>query len=159
MKYGKSLTERGKKQVKLLVKRLEKIKIKNIYSSNLNRCIETAEMIKKKLKISYKLEKALREVPDLVKEQPEKHKKEIDKIKKFWEKLTKEKGKVLLVSSGIVNRILISFAIDIKPSHANFMQYPTGLTKIEKINKKRYKIWYIDDTSHLPDKLRVVQSI
>lgn len=155
---GQILTERGKKQTKLLAKRLVKMKINNIYSSDFNRCIETAEIIKKKLKLSYKLEKDLREVPSLVKEQPEKYKKEIDKIKKFWKKVTKEKGNILLVSSGIVNRILISFALDIKSNHANFMQYPTGLTKIEKINEKRYRIWHINDSSHLPDKLRVAQS-
>lgn len=153
------LTKIGKKQVKLLTKRLSKLKINKIYSSDLQRCKETAEIIKKQIKIPIIFEKALREVSNKVKEYPEKHKKEIKNIKKFWGKLHKKTGNILLVSSGIVNRILLSFALKIDPSNANFMQYPTGLTRIEKnYKKKRYRIWHINDTSHLTDKLRLIQS-
>src|SRR3990172_12822221 len=127
------LTKRGKAQVSSLAKKLGKLKITKIYSSDLQRCKETAEIIKKTLKLPIKYEKALREVPSKVKEQPKKYKKEIeivrkfwnkmDKargnillvssgiVRKFWNKMDKARGNILLVSSGIVNRILLSFAL------------------------------------------------
>lgn len=149
------LTEKGKKQAKLVAKRLKKLSIRKMYSSDLKRCKETAEIIKKQIKIPIIFEKSLREVPNKVKEQPRKYKKEIKNIKKFWEKINKKRGTMLVVGSGIVNRILISFALKIDPSKANFMQHETGLTKIEKnYKKKRYRIWHINDVSHLPDKMR-----
>lgn len=131
------LTKRGRKQIKLLAKRLQKEKITEIYSSDLNRCKETAEIISKRLKLQIKYTKVLRELPSIVKENPLKYKKEINKVKKFWDKITNEKGNILLSSSGIVNRILISFALDIKTNKANFMQYPSGLTRIEKMEKEK----------------------
>lgn len=151
------LTKIGRSQAKLLAKRLKKLNINKIYSSNLKRCKETAEIISKQLKLPIEYNKALREVPSIVKEQPEKNLKEINVIKKFWEKVKKQNKTILLISSGIVNRIIISFALNIESPKANFMQYPTGLTKMEKVNDKRFRIWYINDTSHLPDKLKIRQ--
>jgi broad specificity phosphatase PhoE len=94
----------------------------------------------------------------LVKEHPKKYKKETKTIRGFWRKVDRSRGNVLLVSSGIVNRILISFSLGIESSRANFMQYPTGLTRIEWVKERgRYRIWYINDTSHLPTKLKIAQ--
>lgn len=150
------LTERGRKQAELVAKRLKKLGIQKMYSSDLKRCKETAEIIKKQIKIPIIFEKALREVPSQVKEQPKKYKKEIRIVRRFWEKIHKKTGTILLVSSGIVNRILISFALEIDPSKANFMQYTTGVTRLERnYKKKRYRVWHINDTSHLPDKMRI----
>ena len=149
------LTKKGKAQVNSLAKRLDKLKITKIYSSDLRRCKETAEIIKKTLKLPIKYEKALREVPRIVKEQPKKHKGEIKIIRNFWNKIDKSRGNILLVSSGIVNRILISFSLNIDSSKAHFMQHPTGLTRMEKVKTNRYRIWHINDTSHLPNKLRM----
>ncbi|PIO08620.1 hypothetical protein COU59_00935 [Candidatus Pacearchaeota archaeon CG10_big_fil_rev_8_21_14_0_10_34_12] len=153
----KGLTKKGMAQVGSLTKRLGKLKITNIYSSDLLRCRETSDIIKRTLKLHVKYEKALREVPSIIKENPKKHKKEIKIIKDFWNKLDKANGNILLVSSGIVNRILISFSLNINSSNANFMQYQTGLTRMEKVKKKKYRIWYINDTSHLSNKLKIVQ--
>ena len=152
------LTKRGRKQAELLAKRLKKLEISKIYSSDLERCKETAEIIKRQIKIPIVFEKALREVPSAVKEQPKKYKKEMKIIKKFWEKVHKEQGKILLVGSGIVNRILLSFALKIDPQKAHFMQHPTGLTRIERVEeRKRYRVWHMNDTSHLSDKLMIMQ--
>ena len=151
------LTKRGRKQAELLAKRLRKLKISKMYSSDLERCKETAEIIKKHIKIPIKYDIALREVPNKVKKYPKRYKKEVNIIRKFWSKINKEKGNLLLVSSGIVNRILLSFALKIDTSKANFMQYPTGLTRIEKRKEKRYRIWHINDTSHLSDKMKIIQ--
>src|SRR3989344_139516 len=100
------LTNRGKQQARLLAKRLGKLKISKIYSSDLERCKETAKIIQKELKLPIKYEKSLMEVPSEVKEKPKKHIKKINIIKKFWDKLGKKQGNILLSSSGIVNRIL-----------------------------------------------------
>src|SRR3990172_3881755 len=120
------LTKKGRAQAISLAKRLGKLNITKIYSSDLRRCKETAEIIRKTLKLPIKYEKALREVPGVVKEQPKKYKKEIKIIRNFWNKIDKSGGNILLVSSGIVNRILISFALNIDSSKAHFMQHPTG---------------------------------
>jgi len=150
------LTERGKKQVKLLAKRLETFRITKIYSSDLLRCKETAEIIKKELGLPIEYEESLREIPSKVKENPRRYMKKINEIRKFWNKINKMQGNILLVGSGIVNRIFISFALNIDPKKANFMQHPTGLTKLEKnYEKRRYRVWHINDTSHLTSKLRV----
>lgn len=154
----KGLTKRGEKQTKSLAKRLNKLNITKIYSSDLSRCKETAEIINKKLRLPVKYERALREIPSAVKEEPTKYKKEIKIIREFWDKIDGSSGNILIVSSGIVNRVLISFALNIGSANANFMQYPTGLTKMEKVPERdRYRIWYINDTSHLTDKLKEVQ--
>ncbi len=154
-----SLTKKGRAQATLLANRLNKLKITKIYSSDLIRCKETAEIISKKIKLPIKYEKALREISSEVKEKPSKHKNKINKIGKFWNKLDKQKGNILLVSSGIVNRILMSFALKINPSKANFMQDNTGFTRLEKNKKKnRYRFWHVNDISHLPNKLRTFRT-
>ena len=154
----KNLTKKGKRQSECLADRLKKLNITKIYSSDLQRCKETAEIIQKKLRLPINYKKALREVPRRIKEQPKRNKKEIKILRNFWNKIDKSRRNLLLVSSGIVNRILISFALNIDSPKANFMQYPTGLTKIEKIKKNRYRIGYINDTSHLPNKLKMIQN-
>ncbi|GEM_PF-4533455 len=155
---GKSLSKRGIKQVKLLAKRLGKIKFNKIYSSDLDRCKQTTEIINKKIKLPVIYEPGLREVKGGVKEFPRKHKKEIKNIKKVYNRLIKEKGNILVSSSGIVNRILLSMFLKIDPSKANFIQNPTGVNLIDKNpEKKRFRILYINETSHLPDKLKVRQ--
>jgi broad specificity phosphatase PhoE len=155
---GEKLTSRGRAQAKHLAKRMKKLEIDKIYSSDIARCKETAEIINKKLNLQIHLEKLLREVKGEVKENPSKFKKEINIIKKFHQKISKEKGNILVVSSGIVNRILIAFFLDIDPSKANFIQIPTGLTHIQKSEaKNRFRFICINDTSHLPEKLKVRQ--
>ncbi len=157
---GKFLSKRGIKQIKLLAKKLEKIKFDKIYSSDLERCKQTIEIINKKIKFPIIYESRLREVKGEVKEFPKKHKKEIKNIKSVYNKLAKEKGNVLVSSSGIVNRILLSMFLKIDPNKANFIQNPSGVNLIDKNpEKNRFRILYINDTSHLPDKLKIRQKI
>jgi|TARA_Y100000310_G_C20589790_1_gene767369 probable phosphoglycerate mutase len=157
-KEGKFLSKRGIKQTKLLAKRFKKIKFNKIYSSDLDRCKQTTEIINKKLKLPTIYESGLREVKGKVKENPKKYKKEVNIIKKTYNKLVKEKGNILVSSSGIVNRILLSMFLKIDSDKANFIQNPTGVNLIDKnLEKNRFRILYINDTSHLPDKLKIRQ--
>ena len=155
---GKCLSKRGIEQTKLLAKRLEKIKFNKIYSSDLERCKQTVEIINKKTKLPVIYESRLREVKGKVKEFPKRHKKEIKKIREIYNRLTKEKGNILVSSSGIVNRILLSMFLKIDSNKANFIQNPTGVNLIDKNpEKKRFRILYINETSHLPNKLKIRQ--
>lgn len=155
---GKFLSKKGIKQIKLLAKKFKKIKFDKIYSSDLERCKQTTEIINKQLKLPIIYEPGLREVKGIVKENPEKHKKEINKIKRVYDKLVKEKGNILVSSSGIINRILLSMFLKIDSNKANFIQNPSGVNLIDKnLERNRFRILYINETSHLPDKLKIRQ--
>ncbi len=56
------LTEKGKKQAKLVAKKLQNKKIDIIFNSDLLRARQTAEIIGRKLGITPKINKKLREV-------------------------------------------------------------------------------------------------
>ncbi len=157
-KEGKFLSKRGIKQTRLLAKKFKKIKFKKIYSSDLERCKQTIKIINKKLKLPINYEPNLREVKGIVKEFPKRYNKEIKKIRKFYNKLIKEKGNILVSSSGIVNRILLSMFLEIESDKANFIQNPTGVNLINKNpEKNRFRILHINDVSHLPNKLKIRQ--
>lgn len=155
---GSALTVRGLKQIEFLGKRMKKINITKIISSDLPRCKASAEILSKYTKKKAIFTSDLREVEGDVKENPEKHPNEIKIIKNFWTKLTKEKGNILLIGSGNINRILIAIALKINPRNSRFVQIPSGLTHMEYINKDKTRIVYINDTSHLPDKLKQRQA-
>lgn len=156
---GSTLSKDGLIQVKLLANRLKKIKIHRIYSSNLQRCKLTAETISKINKVKIVYDTRLREVSGEVKEKPSKYPKEIEKIRKFWEKITsKERGHILVVGSGNVNRILLAIVMGISPTKSRFVQIPSGLTHLEFVNPKKTRFVYVNDTSHLPERLKRKQS-
>ena len=48
--------------------------------------------------------------------------------------------------------------LEISSSKANFIQNPTGVNLIDRNpEKNKFRILYINETSHLPDKLKVRQ--
>ena len=157
-KDGTALSKNGIIQTSHLSKRLKDIKFNKIYSSDLVRCKQTAEIISKNHPTKIIFDESLREVKGKVKEFPEKHPKEIKIIKSFWNKVTKEKGNILVVASGNFNRVLIAIAMGISPSISRFVQTPTGLTHFEFINKNKTRIEYVNNTSHLPRKLNKRQA-
>ena len=55
------LTRIGKRQIKYACEYLKGCNIKKIYCSPYNRCIQTADIISKKLNIKYEIEQALKE--------------------------------------------------------------------------------------------------
>ena len=157
-KDGTALSKNGIKQASYLAKKLKDIKFNKIYSSDLVRCKQTAEIISKNHPTKIIFDESLREVEGKVKESPEKYPKEMKVIKSFWKKVTKEKGNILVVASGNFNRVLIAIAMGINPSISRFVQTPTGLTHFEFINKNKTRIEYVNDTSHLPRKLNKRQA-
>lgn len=60
-KVNNPLTEKGKKQVKKIIPKLKRENIDLIFSSDLLRCKQTAEMISKSSKFKIKFDKRLRE--------------------------------------------------------------------------------------------------
>lgn len=55
------LTNIGKKQIKNIIKQIEKFDFEKIYVSPKNRCIQTAKIISKKLNIGYEIKQELTE--------------------------------------------------------------------------------------------------
>jgi len=157
-KDGTALSKNGIRQASYLAKKLKDIKFNKIYSSDLVRCKQTAEIISKNHPTKIIFDESLREVEGKVKEFPEKHPKEMRVIKSFWKKVTKEKGNILVVASGNFNRILIALALKIYPDNSRFVQTPTGLNHLEFMHNGNTRIEYINDTSHLPTKLNKRQS-
>jgi len=157
-KDGTALSKNGIVQSKYLAKRLKDINFNKIYSSDLVRCKQTAEIISKSHSTKIIFDESLREIEGKVKEFPDKHAKEIKIIKSFWNKITKENGNILIVASGNFNRVLIAIAMGINPFFSKFVQTPTGLTHFEFINKNKTRIEYVNDTSHLPRKLNKRQA-
>jgi broad specificity phosphatase PhoE len=155
---GSGLSRDGIKQSRYLARRLKKIKFDGIYSSELARCKQTVEILNKLHKKKIVFTDLINEVKGEVKDFPEKHKTEIKKIKSFWEEITKQEGTILIVGSGTVNRILISFAMGISPKNSRFVQIPTGLTHLEFINKNKTRFVYVNDLSHLPKHLKKRQA-
>ncbi len=124
MKKKRFLSKRGVKQTKLLSKRFKDVRFSKIYSSPLERCKQTTDIINKQHSLPVVYDEGLKEVSGKIKEFPEKHKKEIAIIKKFYSKLIKEKGKILVSSSGIINRILLGMLLGIPINKTNFIQNP-----------------------------------
>ncbi len=158
-KDGQSLTARGRKQVEFLVKRLQKLRITKIFSSNLERCMITTKIISKTIKKPVYYESALREISGEANWESKRYKKENEIIGKFFNKLKKENGNILIIASGNVNRNLIARVLEISPKKVKIIQIPTGLTHIERKENGDLRFVCINDTSHLPDKLKVRQII
>ena len=155
---GQHLSSRGKQQVTFLTKRLKNLRLTKIYCSDLERCKETILPLTTKKDYSTFFTPLLREVEGEVKEQKEKHQQKIKPLQQFTKKILQEKGNILIVGSGNVNRILLSFFLKILPQQARFIQTPTGLNHIEQLKNKTLRIVCINDTSHLPQKLNKRQT-
>jgi len=80
-KIKSPLTEKGIKQIKKAAKELKKKKIDLIFSSDLLRTKQTAEIVSKEIRVKIKLDKRLREVNvGILNNKP------IDEIGRFWDK-------------------------------------------------------------------------
>lgn len=155
---GKLLNE-GKKQARLLAKRLKKVEIKEIYSSDLKRAKETAEILEKELKISIIITLALREWDSkIIKQDRKKWKKEykmnFNRLKEFLNDVTKDKNdkeNVLIVAHGQLNKLIISLLMKIDPIKIiPFMQDNTCINILEwNEHYKNWRLILMNDTSHL----------
>ncbi len=150
---GKSLTGTGKKQINYLAKRLFKIGIDKIYSSNISRCIESAKILSGVLGKKVVYDQSLREVGPKVFNSPRKYVDETTKVKKFADKIRKMKGNVLVVGSGNVNRIIIANLMGIDQKKLRLIQIPSCVNQIRVSDSGRISIFSLDDTRHLPENL------
>jgi|TARA_B100001964_G_C14024267_1_gene505313 broad specificity phosphatase PhoE len=169
IKYPKEyvrLSTYGKNQAIYLAKRFKGKKINKIISSDLKRCVETAEPISKLLSIPIKQDKDLREVSrepglmDLNSKKPYKRrvrKGEVKRIKRAWNKIIKEKGEIIVISSGGVNRVIFSLILEMSSNYPKFSQNPTGVNVITKNMDNIVGIKHVNDISHLPKRLMRTQ--
>jgi phosphohistidine phosphatase SixA len=159
----KGLTERGKKQVLYLADYLKKFNVSEIYSSNLIRAKETAEIISKKINIPIKASF------EELNEYESKHFKNyflrifslrLKKLKKLLDRLSEEKEKdktIVIVSHGLTNRLIIAYLLRIKISKSliRIRQYNACINIL--FWDKKHKNWCtstINNIEHIPKKLR-----
>ncbi len=121
---GLGLTSVGEKQINYLAKRLKKIGIDKIYSSDIPRCKMSAKIISKALGEKIIYDKSLREVESDVFNYPKKYPNEILNVVKFSEKIKKMHGNVLLVKGE--NQSLISPPPKILDLLYNTMCWPSA---------------------------------
>lgn len=160
-----SLTKKGKIQAEHLGKRLkkEKIKIDKIYTSNLIRSKQTAEIISKIIKVP------IGKNFEGLNEYPSKHLRNrlkilfdfrIGKLKKFLNEIAKgrEKNKtILIVAHGVTNRIIIGHLLEIplRKQLLRLWQHNTAISVL--VWNRDFKNWGLEslnDVSHLSEKLK-----
>ena len=154
------LTKRGKRQAEYLGKKLKKLKISKIYTSDLSRARQTAEIISKIIKVPVK--KSIEELNEYDKKHLRSKLKmlfsnRLKKLKHFLKKISKDKEKnktILIIGHGITNRIILGFLLQIplKKQLLFFKQHNTGINILEWNNKfKNWRLEIMNDVSHLPN--------
>ncbi|MFH1376605.1 MAG: histidine phosphatase family protein [Candidatus Woesearchaeota archaeon] len=165
-KEKKNLIKEGREQARLLAKRLKKEKIDKLYSSDMPRAKQTAEIISKEINLPIELKPELREyeeaiflVEDLSK-WPEEEQKKLKKLKIFLNELIKSKEEdktILVVAHGITNRLIISNIMKIPMGRTfYFRQFNTCINIIHWTKDSPIKDWKLslmNDVSHLTHKL------
>ena len=159
--HNGKLLSKGKKQAKLLSKKLKKNSIKEIYSSDLERARETAEILKNKLKIPLTITVVLREWESkTIKQDRKKWKKEdkdnLKRLDKFLNEITKNKEEnLLIVAHGQLNKIIMARLLNINPVKlVPFMQDNTGMDVLEWNEYfHNWRLILMNDTSHLDNNL------
>ncbi len=159
------LTKRGERQAEYLGKSLkkQKIDINYIYSSNLKRSKQTAEIISKIINVPIKKSfDELNEYPSnyLRKRFKGSFNLRLKKLKKILKDISKEKDKdkrILIVAHGITNRIIIGYFVQLplRKQLLRFIQQNTGLSVLSWSAK--YKSWalkFLNDVNHLPEDLK-----
>ena len=160
--FDSSLTKKGIKQAEALGRKLKKEKISKIYTSNLMRAKQTAQIISKINNTSnIKYLEGLNEYPGKHLRQRWRwfFNKRLKELKKLIKEISKEKEKdktILIVAHGITNRILLGYFLEIplKKQLLFFKQHNTGVSVIHW--SKLYKNWSLEsmnDISHLSRRL------
>lgn len=154
------LIKGGRKQVSFLAKRLKKFKIDKIYSSDLARATQTSKIISKELKLPIEITSDLREYPVNILKKNKKNwvKEEIEqfkKLKSFLKKISKKpekKEKILLISHGITNRLIISYFLNVSYKKMLFFRQKNTCMNIIYWSdySKNWRLETMNDYSHLP---------
>ena len=156
------LTKKGKRQVEFLGRKLKKQKISNIYSSNLTRAKQTAEIISDILKVPIK--KNIEELNEYSTSYLKYRLKNLfnlrlKKLKKFLKDISEDKEKnktILIIAHGITNRIILGFFLQIplEKQLLFFKQHNTGISILDWNSEyKNWRLEVMNDISHLPNSL------
>ena len=160
-----SLTKKGKSQAEHLGKKLrkEKIKIDKIYTSNLIRSKQTAEIISKIIKVPIK--KSLEELNEYPSANLRNKIKiffnaRIKKLRNLLNSIAKDKEKnktIPIVAHGVTNRIIIGHLLEIPLGKQllRLWQHNTAVSVL--IWNKNFKNWGLEsmnDVNHLPKNLK-----
>src|SRR3989344_8510199 len=147
---GEHITPDGRRMAQLLAKKLKHYAIGGIICGNLQRQIDTADEINRTLKLPIEYIPELVEIESYMRREPKKYPRVMAKVRKAYEKIMSQEIDPLVVSSGIINRVLIAFALRIPPERSEHIQYFTGLTHINKGEDGRIRLGCVNDTGHLP---------
>ena len=158
------LTEKGKKQAKLLSKRLKKIHFDKFYCSDLNRAKQTSEIVSKKIKMKPVIEESLneyesKEIKQNLSKWKLKRKDRLKELYKFLDKILEHPEKdetVLIIAHGVTNRIILSYLMELDlKKMVPFMQTETCINKFKYSKKfKNWRLMFWNDSEHLPMKLK-----
>lgn len=157
-----SLTKKGKAQAKHLGIMLKKIKISKIYTSNLKRAKETAEIISKIIHVPIKSSfEEFDEYNSKNLKSPIKtfFNPRLKKLKRIVKDISKERERektILIITHGITNRLIMGSLLQIPLRQLlRFKQHNTGFNVLYW--NKHFKNWNLEamnDISHLPKRLR-----
>ncbi len=159
------LTKKGILQAQSLGKKLKKnkIKIDEIYTSNLLRSKETADLVSKIVKVPVKkgFEELNEYEEEILKDRIRRiFNNRLRKLKKFVKEITRKKNKnetILIIAHGITNKIILGILLQIplKKQLLRFRHQYTSLTVLTW--HKYFKNWRLEsmnDIHHLPEKLK-----
>lgn len=176
-----NLTIKGIEQVKKLASKLKEFSITEIYSSDIKRAVQTAEIINKELNIIIKTDERLRErnIGDFEKHGDNWRKefnklkeKEIvrgvplreirppngenlydfrDRIRSFLIDLSKRKGNILVSAHGGINGAIINFAQDWNTKEFKLIKQDSACINILTFENNQWNILVLNDTSHLEE--------
>jgi broad specificity phosphatase PhoE len=157
------LTKKGRMQAELLGRTLKKQKISVIYTSNLLRAKQTGEIISKIIKVPVKA--SFEELNEYTTNHVKSRLKSllslrVRRLRKLISKLAKDRNKnktILIVAHGITNRIMMGYLLQfpLKKQLLRFKQHNTCINSISW--SKEFKNWaieYLNNTSHLPKRLK-----
>ena len=177
-----ALTQKGVNQVRKLALKAKEFNITKIYSSDIKRAVQTAEIINKEINVGVSIDKRLRErnVGDLEKYGDiwrkffnEIKKKELakgiplkeiqppngenlydyrDRIKSFLSDLSKQEGNILVSAHAGVNTAIINFAQDWNTPEFKLIKQNHACINILTFENNKWNVLVINETSHLKEK-------
>lgn len=177
--FNSNLTAKGIEQVKKLASKLKKQNITEIYSSDIKRALQTAEIVAKELNLDVKLDKRLRErdIGELEKYGDDWRKvfnkikeKELakgilirdirppggenlydfrDRIKSFLNDLSKKEGNILVSAHRGVNTAVINFAQNWNTPEFKTLEQNHACINILSFDNKQWNVLAVNETCHL----------
>ena len=157
------LTPRGIQQAKGLAKRLKRYPIKRIYSSDLERALQTTQHIIKYHKIKPVVVKEFREIRGILvggmdrygsQKDLRRHKQRVEKAWNIIKKIEHD-GDILIVCHGGFIRYMLSKVLEVNPKKMwPFIISNCSINVINKVEReyKPYQILLVNGVRHIPKK-------